>query len=575
MPGVRAAANDSQQKQPRQKQVLDRKILSEEAQHWYDEVVVAESRLEKKDLEIAELQKSKRDLILKIDGLETDLARASSQLVEEDMEKKKTKKENDSTKLQVEQKITDNMTLKEQIASLYSSLEDEQKKTSELQKELDEANALKAALHAELDDIETNAQSMVEKKESDAEAKLKEIYDMLEEEFIHVGRGLNLDDYIKLYKEQQETRLRRDRSSTSLDSHALSDLNCVRRSRSRKRQISLGDELLQVSSNGYDTDNDSLFNEKGDDTVTRSLSLEPHSDYKTFSNARLPSCTTEELDSTHDVRSMITQNLYTSEPVEDGVMKKVDSQAWEPDPDGPLLGSSKKTEGSSKHARAFSKETEKDKHYEEEDMRLQSYLRNANHTAAQRQHEKEKKGYDTQKLFIENIQAKEDLRTAKAEIDTLKKREQKLQSKPSSAELRFSSIDSIDIRPVAVATDAAETQSKSSSVELSFSNISSIVISPAEARAEKAERSLQELEAPVLRGLRGSSPIWLRLVVSGLLLLYAYLLADVISERHLFNEVNNLTVRHMTYGSTLGQRKGWVWLMNLENYLQMDSSRPF
>lgn len=557
---MRLAATDSQQKQPRQKLARDRKTLSEEAQHWYDEVVKAESRLEKKDLEIAELQKSKRDLLLKIDGLEADLARASSQLVEEDIEKKKTKEENDSTKLQVEQKMTDNKTLREQIASLYSSLEDEQLKTSELQRQLDEANALKAVLHAELDHIETNAQSMVGKKESDAEAKLKEIYDMLEEEFNHVGKGLDLDDYIKLYREQQESRLRRHRSSTSLDSHALSDINGLRHSRSRKRQISLGDELLQVAANGYDTDNDSIFNDKGDDTITRPQSLEPQSEMKTSTSESVPDDATEEPVSARDFRWMMPPPCIV-EPVSDG-MKKIEPQARISDPEGPLPNYSKEIEDPSKVIEG--------RCYKDEIVCSQKRLRNSNLTAAHGAHENE------QMLFVENDQVKDDQNAANAQIDTLKEDVQMLQCTSASAELGFSNVNNIDIRPVAVATVAAETQSKSSSAELHFSNIYNIDITPAEARAEKIEHSLQKLrEARSLRGLRGSLPWWLQMVMLGMLLLYAYLLADVISERHLFNEVNNLTVRHMTYGSTLGQRKGWVWLMNLENFLQVDSSRPF
>ncbi|KAK0306468.1 Structural maintenance of chromosomes protein 2 [Friedmanniomyces endolithicus] len=165
-----------------------------------------------------------------------------------------------------------------------STLKDTEKNLREAEKQRDSLTVIDAGLHADLDEYEKDhaEKSAALEQSANAQQQLEKVLQIFKEEFTEVSTGINIDDYLNLFREtvQGSRHLRRDGSHVSLASATGKPSKGASRASGNRNVsgISIGDELRDQ---GHETDEESedegaSANGDADDTITHVEVVEPH-----------------------------------------------------------------------------------------------------------------------------------------------------------------------------------------------------------------------------------------------------------------------------------------------------------
>jgi uncharacterized protein YhaN len=311
--------------------------IGDEAQSWYDKWGEVSEELDGVKKEVGEKNAENAKLKQQITGLEDDTNEQKRQITNLKKEKKQKEQDVEEQKklLREAKELAEH--LKQQLADAESWLDDERKLRDTAEEKRDAEIAYRAELEKQLDELEGVNKTAVDasQKNDQAADRLEEIRQIFEREFRGMAEGLSLDEYLRAFQDQQQSnRLRRDDSSTSLDSRVRDQSHA----RQRNRQVSgnsIDDELKDV-----DTDDEELFGKEGDTTNPYADDDETITDpgalREPLINGWGPGEVAEVQHPHAPGRSMTTQTQQLSGNVTDGV-QTAPKETWTPDPAGSLV----------------------------------------------------------------------------------------------------------------------------------------------------------------------------------------------------------------------------------------------
>ncbi|KAK3110615.1 hypothetical protein LTR53_014900, partial [Teratosphaeriaceae sp. CCFEE 6253] len=239
--------------------------LEDEADDWYNKW--GEEQIKNRALEeqLAESEKERKRLFQQTQD-QTKEVEATTKTADDlnaELDRMKTENHDHETKY---------TTLKTRLESLdklfkitESTLQDTEKKLHDVEEERDDYLTINAGLNEELDGSEAARLERLAdlEKNGDAQQQLDKVMQTFQEEFSNLSKGVNIDDYLKQFRESVHGSrdLRRDGSQVSLGS-AFGEPQSARRpgigGNRHVSSTSIGDELGEHDLNSgdeFDVDN--------------------------------------------------------------------------------------------------------------------------------------------------------------------------------------------------------------------------------------------------------------------------------------------------------------------------------
>jgi len=178
--------------------------------------------------------------------------------LQEELDRIRTEKQQQDGKLGKLQPQVENLDALVKVTE--STVKDTEEKLREAEKQRDELAATNAGLHAEYDQYEADYTEKLAafEQNADAQEQLDKVLKLFQEEFTELAKGVNIDDYLKQFREtvQGSRRLRRDESQSSLASALGEPHSGSSRARDNRNVsgASIGDELRDQD---HETDEES------------------------------------------------------------------------------------------------------------------------------------------------------------------------------------------------------------------------------------------------------------------------------------------------------------------------------
>ncbi|KAK0310148.1 hypothetical protein LTR82_014971 [Friedmanniomyces endolithicus] len=266
------------------RQARQKTQYQDEVEDWYNKWGEEQEKNTELGKKLASSEAEKKRLLTQAEDQSNELTSSLDHVKE--LEKKldqtrKEKQERDGKPSKPQQTLND---ADELLHVTESTLKDTEKKLREAERQRDALTATNAGLHADLDEYEKDyAEKLAALEQSaDAQQQLEKVIQILREEFTEVSKGINIDEYLSLFREtiQGSRRLRRDGSQVSLASATGKPSSGASRA-SGNRNVSgasIGDELRDQ---GHETDEESedegaFANGDADDTIKQIEVVEPH-----------------------------------------------------------------------------------------------------------------------------------------------------------------------------------------------------------------------------------------------------------------------------------------------------------
>ncbi|KAK0872064.1 hypothetical protein LTS02_001558 [Friedmanniomyces endolithicus] len=266
------------------RQARQKTQYQDEVEDWYNKWGEEQEKNTELGKKLASSEAEKKRLLTQAEDQSNELNSSLDKVKE--LEKKldqtrKEKQERDGKPSKPQQTLND---ADELLHVTESTLKDTEKKLREAERQRDALTANNAGLHADLDEYEKDyAEKLAALEQSaDAQQQLEKVIQIFREEFTEVSKGINIDEYLSLFREtiQGSRRLRRDGSQVSLASATGKPSSGASRA-SGNRNISgasIGDELRDQ---GHETDEESedegaSANGDADDTIKHVEVVEPH-----------------------------------------------------------------------------------------------------------------------------------------------------------------------------------------------------------------------------------------------------------------------------------------------------------
>ncbi|KAK0877868.1 hypothetical protein LTR87_008287 [Friedmanniomyces endolithicus] len=266
------------------RQARQKTQYQDEVEDWYNKWGEEQEKNTELGKKLASSEAEKKRLLTQAEDQSNELNSSLDKVKE--LEKKldqtrKEKQERDGKPSKPQQTLND---ADELLHVTESTLKDTEKKLREAERQRDALTATNAGLHADLDEYEKDyAEKLAALEQSaDAQQQLEKVIQIFREEFTEVSKGINIDEYLSLFREtiQGSRRLRRDGSQVSLASATGKPSSGASRA-SGNRNISgasIGDELRDQ---GHETDEESedegaSANGDADDTIKHVEVVEPH-----------------------------------------------------------------------------------------------------------------------------------------------------------------------------------------------------------------------------------------------------------------------------------------------------------
>ncbi|KAK0845128.1 hypothetical protein LTR03_007626 [Friedmanniomyces endolithicus] len=242
------------------RQARQKTQYQDEVEDWYNKWGEEQEKNTELGKKLASSEAEKKRLLTQAEDQSNELNSSLDKVKE--LEKKldqtrKEKQERDGKPSKPQQTLND---ADELLHVTESTLKDTEKKLREAERQRDALTATNAGLHADLDEYEKDyAEKLAALEQSaDAQQQLEKVIQIFREEFTEVSKGINIDEYLSLFREtiQGSRRLRRDGSQVSLASATGKPSSGASRA-SGNRNISgasIGDELRDQ---GHETDEES------------------------------------------------------------------------------------------------------------------------------------------------------------------------------------------------------------------------------------------------------------------------------------------------------------------------------
>ncbi|KAK1090778.1 hypothetical protein LTR48_007638, partial [Friedmanniomyces endolithicus] len=231
------------------RQARQKTQYQDEVEDWYNKWGEEQEKNTELGKKLASSEAEKKRLLTQAEDQSNELNSSLDKVKE--LEKKldqtrKEKQERDGKPSKPQQTLND---ADELLHVTESTLKDTEKKLREAERQRDALTATNAGLHADLDEYEKDyAEKLAALEQSaDAQQQLEKVIQIFREEFTEVSKGINIDEYLSLFREtiQGSRRLRRDGSQVSLASATGKPSSGASRA-SGNRNISgasIGDEL--------------------------------------------------------------------------------------------------------------------------------------------------------------------------------------------------------------------------------------------------------------------------------------------------------------------------------------------